>query len=189
MVVLNYSEIVFRVLISKYLAMMDDSFWNALLTSGTLIAAVTAVFFWRENKRIKKSEAQRAEAEAKTAEAGTGKAQVEVVADSTNAIAKLFELLTSQQERFNSIIKDKDKVIEQQQGLIEGYKKALEEANQKLKTLEYKVSDNDRKIAGMQKTIDSEIKDRRIAENNICFVSDCDLRKPKLGTYKKNNDE
>lgn len=113
------------------------------------------------------------------------RSQVEVVSDSTNAIAKLFELLTSQQERFNSIIKDKDKVIEQQQGLIEGYKLALEEANQKLKTLEYKIGENDRKITGMQKTIDNEIRERKIAEGNICFVADCKLRKPGLGTYKK----
>ena len=95
------------------------------------------------------------------------------------------ELIGSQQDRFNKIIEGKDKLIEQQQGLIDGYKSALEEANQKLKSLEFKVGENDRKISGMQKIIDNEIKERKIAESNICFVTECQLRKPRLGTYKK----
>ena len=65
------------------------------------------------------------------------------------------------------------------------HQKALEEANQKLKSLEFKVGENDRKISGMQKIIDNEIKERKIAENSICFVTDCKLRRPPLGTYKK----
>lgn len=111
--------------------------------------------------------------------------QADVVDSSTEAMNKMMELIGSQQDRFNKIIEGKDKLIEQQQGLIDGYKTALEEANQKLKTLEFKVGENDRKISGMQKTIDNEIKERKIAESNICFVTECQLRKPRLGTYKK----
>jgi uncharacterized protein HemX len=110
--------------------------------------------------------------------------QADVVDSSTDAMNKMMELIGSQQDRFNKIIDGKDKLIEQQQGLIDGYKTALEEANQKLKNLEFKVSENDRKISGMQKTIDNEIKERKMAENNVCFVTECELRKPKLGTYK-----
>lgn len=111
--------------------------------------------------------------------------KADVVDSSTDAMNKMMELIGSQQDRFNKIIEGKDKLIEQQQGLIDGYKTALDEANLKLKTLEFKVGENDRKISGMQKTIDNEIKERRIAESNICFVTECELRKPKLGTYKK----
>ena len=111
--------------------------------------------------------------------------KADVVDSSTDAMNKMMELIGSQQDRFNKIIEGKDKLIEQQQGLIDGYKTALDEANQKLKSLEFKVSENDRKISGMQKTIDNEIKERKIAESSICFVTDCQLRKPKLGTYKK----
>jgi len=110
--------------------------------------------------------------------------KADVVDSSTDAMNKMMELIGSQQDRFNKIIDGKDKLIEQQQGLIDGYKTALDEANQKLKTLEFKVGENDRKISGMQKTIDNEIKERKIAESNICFVTECELRKPKLGTYK-----
>lgn len=111
--------------------------------------------------------------------------QADVVDSSTEAMNKMMTLIGTQQERLNAIIEDKDRLIEQQQGLIDGYKSALEEANQKLKNLEFKVSENDRKICGMQKIIDNEIKERKIAENSICFVTDCKLRRPPLGTYKK----
>ena len=110
--------------------------------------------------------------------------KADVVDSSTDAMNKMMELIGSQQDRFNKIIEGKDKLIEQQQGLINEYKTALEEANQKLKNLEFKVSENDRKISGMQKIIESEISERKKAEHNICFVTECQLRKPKLGTYK-----
>jgi hypothetical protein len=110
--------------------------------------------------------------------------KADVVDSSTEAMNKMMELIGSQQDRFNKIIEGKDKLIEQQQGLINDYKAALEEANQKLKNLEFKVSENDRKICGMQKIIESEIGERKKAEHNICFVDECQLRKPKLGTYK-----
>lgn len=111
--------------------------------------------------------------------------QADVIDKAADAMKKLLDNAEQQQTTFNTIISGKDKLIEQQQGLIDGYKTALEEASQKLRTLEFKVSENDRKISGMQRTIDNEIKERKSAENNICFVTDCQLRKPKLGTYKK----
>lgn len=111
--------------------------------------------------------------------------QADVIDKAADAMKKLLDNAEQQQTTFNAIISGKDKLIEQQQGLIDGYKTALEEASQKLRTLEFKVSENDRKISGLQKTIDNEIKERKAAENNICFVTDCQLRKPKLGTYKK----
>ena len=110
--------------------------------------------------------------------------KADVVDSSTEAMNKMMTLIGTQQERLNAIIEDKDRLIEQQQGLINEYKSALEEANQKLKNLEFKVSENDRKIIGMQKIIDNEIKERKKAEHNICFVDDCESREPKLGTYK-----
>ena len=111
--------------------------------------------------------------------------QADAIDKAADAMKKLLDNAEQQQITFNKIIDGKDRLIEQQRGLIDEYKLALEEANQKLKTLEYRVADNNRKIIGMQRTIDSEIKERKIAESNICFMNDCELRKPNLGTYKK----
>jgi hypothetical protein len=115
--------------------------------------------------------------------------QADVVDSSAKALNEVMIFVGAQQEKFNKIILSKDKLIEQQQGLINEYKSALEEANQKLKNLEFKVSENDRKISGMQRTIDNEIRERKLAEHNICFVDDCKLRRPPLGTYKKRRHE
>ncbi len=47
------------------------------------------------------------------------------------------------------------------------------------------MAENERKVAGMQKIIESEFRERKKAEHNICFVTDCKLTEPSLGTYKK----
>ncbi len=112
-------------------------------------------------------------------------AEADAIDKAADAMRKLLENAEQQQTTFNSIIEGKDKLIEQQQGLIDGYKAALLDANQKLKTMEYDISDNKRKIDGLQRAVNNEISERKAAEKNICFVYDCELRRPKRGTYKK----
>lgn len=102
-----------------------------------------------------------------------GSATAGVVKESMEALKSALETLTNQQEVFASTVKSKDDEIT-----------LLKE---QIKELKLRVAENERKVAGMQKTIDNEIRERKIAENNICFVTECQLRKPKLGTYKKDS--
>ena len=99
-----------------------------------------------------------------------GSATAGVVKESMDALKSALETLTSQQEVFAITIQSKDDEIA-----------SLKE---QIKELNLRVAENERKVAGMQRTIDNEIRLRKEAEGNICFVSDCELRKPKLGTYK-----
>ena len=99
-----------------------------------------------------------------------GSATAGVVKESMDALKSALETLTSQQEVFAITIKSKDDEIV-----------TLKE---QIKELNLRVAENERKVAGMQRTIDNEIRLRKEAEGNICFVTDCELRKPKLGTYK-----
>ena len=99
-----------------------------------------------------------------------GEATAGVVKESMEALRSALETLTSQQNVFASTIKSKDDEIV-----------ALKE---QIKELNLRVAENERKVAGMQRTIENEIRLRKKAESNICFVSDCELRKPKLGTFK-----
>ena len=99
-----------------------------------------------------------------------GSATAGVVKESMDALKSALETLTSQQEVFAITIKSKDDEIV-----------TLKE---QVKLLNLRVAENERKVAGMQRTIENEIRLRKEAEGNICFVSDCELRKPKLGTYK-----
>ena len=100
-----------------------------------------------------------------------GSATAVVVKESMEALRSALETLTSQQDVFAVTIKSKDDEIT----LLKD----------KIKELNLRVAENERKVAGMQRTIDNEIRLRKEAEGNICFVSDCELRKPRLGTYKK----
>ena len=99
-----------------------------------------------------------------------GSATAGVVRESMDALKSSLETLTSQQEVFAEVVKSKDNEIV-----------ALKE---QIKELNLRVAENERKVAGMQRAIDNEIKERRNAESNICLVPECQLRKPKLGTYK-----
>ena len=99
-----------------------------------------------------------------------GSATAGVVKESMDALKSALETLTSQQEVFTITIKNKDDEIV-----------SLKE---QIKELSLRVAENERKVAGMQRAIDNEIRLRKEAEGNICFVTDCKLRKPKLGTYK-----
>lgn len=100
-----------------------------------------------------------------------GSATAGVVKESMEALKSALETLTSQQDVFAVTIKSKDDEIV-----------TLKE---QIKELNLRVAENERKVAGMQRTIDNEIRLRKTAESNICLVNDCKLRKPELGTYKK----
>lgn len=99
-----------------------------------------------------------------------GSATAGVVKESMEALKSALETLTSQQDVFAITLKSKDDEIV-----------ALKD---QIKELNLRVAENERKVAGMQRTIKNEIRLRKEAEGNICFVSDCEMRKPKLGTYK-----
>ena len=99
-----------------------------------------------------------------------GEATAGVVKESMEALRSALETLTSQQNVFASTVKSKDEEIE-----------VLKD---QIKELKLRVAENERKVAGMQKLIESEFRERTKAEHNICFVTECGLRRPKLGTYK-----
>ena len=150
----------------------------AVLTGGSISGIVAAVVYRRENKRMKESQAV-------TAEMGAKESEADALMKYGGAMEKLLGNITMQQESFEKSMAEKDTIIEQQKHLIEQYKSELDEANKKIKEFEITVRENSRKIEGMQKMLNAEIKDRVQAEDSICLVEDCTLRKPAKGTYKK----
>ena len=150
----------------------------AVLTGGSISGIVAAVVYRRENKRLKESEA-------KTAEMGAKESEADALIKYGGAMEKLLENINRQQESFEKSMAEKDIIIEQQKNLIEQYKSELDEANRKIKEFELTIRENSRKIEGMQRMLNTEIKDRVQAEDSICLVEDCTLRKPAKGTYKK----
>lgn len=111
--------------------------------------------------------------------------KTDIIANSAVAMEKLINITTQQSTAFEEILRKKDELIAQQASLIDEFRISLDKANQKIKYFEYKVSENERKISGMQKMINAETKERRAAEKDVCFVDDCNIREPERGTYKK----
>ena len=153
----------------------------AVLTGGSISGIVAAVVYRRENKRLKESEA-------KTAEMGAKESEADALIKYGGAMEKLLENINRQQESFEKSMAEKDIIIEQQKNLIEQYKSELDEANKKIKEFELTIRENSRKIEGMQRMLNTEIKDRVQAEYSICLVEDCNMRRPAKGTYKKESE-
>lgn len=140
--------------------------WTRIIdiaVTAILTGSATWILFFRQSKSSATSDA---------------------ISKSSEAMEKLLDIINQQQEVNNSITKQKDAVIEQQEALISEYKNALDETNHKNRKLEYILKENTRKITGMQKIIDNEMAGRRVAEQDICFVQSCTIRKPERGTYR-----
>ena len=84
-----------------------------------------------------------------------------------------------------SVMSDWFTLFQEQQELLKTALTENETYRRTVAGLEIRVSELERQIAGMQKSLDREVKLRKFSEKHICLVKDCSLRKPALGTYKK----
>lgn len=96
----------------------------------------------------------------------------------SEVMTKLLQNTTFQQETFNTIIADQRKSIEERDLIIEENKMVMSEMKAQIQDLKLKVAENERKLQGMQKTINDEFRKRSIAEQNMCTVEGCELRQP-----------
>lgn len=146
--------------------------YTIVLGIFTTIFSGVSLFQFFTIKSLKREKA--AEAKIKEAQAREGEAS----ADSLNLsnLEKYLEVMGSQ------LIKSQEENQRlREQNLV--YTKDLAE-------LRYQLSVVERRITGMQKTIDAEISRRKYAEKNICEREGCSQRIPEIGTFKpKNNHE
>ena len=96
----------------------------------------------------------------------------------SEVMTKLLQNTTFQQETFNAIIKDQRKSIEERDRIIEENKTVIAEMKTQIQDLKLKVAENERKVQGLQKTINDEFRKRSIAEQNMCTVEGCERRQP-----------
>ena len=108
-----------------------------------------------------------------------------------DAIDKLLANIAMQTDSFDKVLKSKDAMIEQLNDIIEQKTQVAMDNQAKIDKLtrewqerDYEFATMKRQIKGMQTIIDNFEARAKHAENNICEVTGCELRKPKLGTYK-----
>jgi len=154
---------------------------STLLTSGLIFQFV----FFRKEKRRYEADTKKREEEAKQSEAGTKQADAE--ADS-KIFANYKEQMDFFIEKYNESMAEKIALMDENFSL----KQKSKEDNYRIDTLE-------RKVAGIQRTVEENIKRynamsaemeliakrANYAESNICLNHECTERIPTLGTFKQ----
>lgn len=144
---------------------------SSFLGGGALGSMVSTVVNRKENRRIKKSEAARAEASA--------------VREDASAATEMMGLLERTVEH-----------MEKMNGYNESNSKSLlkavcdkEERNHKLQKdmelLQLQRTEDHRRITGLEKTVTRELAWRRDGDIHYCEVEECLRRLPPLGTFKR----
>ena len=115
-----------------------------------------------------------------------------------DAIDKLLANIAKQTDAFDKVLKSKDIMIEQLNDVInqksllaEGYEKEIYKLKRESSEFSLNIATMTRQIKGLQEQMNrashklKEYEERtKYAESNICLVPNCDLRRPKIGTYK-----
>lgn len=142
-----------------------DNIWQivaTLLGGGTLSGWITAIL-WRKHNQSQKD--------------------VEVVDKVLDTIKNYAEAIDRQSESNGALLAAKQKsdalYLEMQTKYIE--------LHHEIGQLKYQQDENIRKIDGLIKQMKTQVGYKLHAERHICFVKNCELRKPDFGTYSSSN--
>ena len=134
------------------------------------IGGIGTIIYWRQNKLGSTSDA---------------------LSKAFDALEKVTNLVDDQQDKHNKQMAQKDVVIEQLYQVIDQKTQLALDNQTKIDKLtrewqerDYEFATMKRQLKGMQTIIDTFEARAKYAENNICEVTGCELRVPKLGTYK-----
>ena len=113
-----------------------------------------------------------------------------------DALEKVTNLVDDQQEKHNKQMAQKDVVIEQLYQVIDQKTQVAMDNQAKIDKLTREWQERDYEFATMKrqiKTMQNIINDfetrAKHAESNFCSVTECELRIPKIGTYKPNRND
>jgi hypothetical protein len=139
---------------------------------GALGGLISSIINRKENKRIKKSEAVQSEASAKREDALAATEMMGLLERTVAHMEKMNSYNKSNSEELLKLLKEKD-------GLNEKLKKDI--ALLKLQRME-----DHRRITGLEKTVEREIRWRKDGDQHYCMVEDCTMRVPPQGTFTRN---
>lgn len=134
------------------------------------IGGIGTLIYWRQNKLGSTSDA---------------------LSKAFDALEKVTNLVDDQQEKHNKQMGQKDVVIEQLYQVIDqktqlalSNQTQIDKLTREWQERDYEFATMKRQIKTMQNIISDFETRAKHAENNFCSVKECELRVPKLGTYK-----
>ena len=138
---------------------------------GALGGLISSIINRRENRRIKQSEASQSEASAKREDALAATEMMGLLERTVAHMEKMNSYNKSNSEELLRMLKEKESI------------------NEKLKKdialLQLQITEDHRRITGLEKTVEREIRWRKDGDDHYCMVEDCENRVPPRGTFKR----
>lgn len=146
----------------------------SLAGAGALGGLISALVNRKENKRIKKSEAVQAEAVAKKEDASAATEMMGLLERTVSHMEKMNSYNKANSEEMMRLMKEKD-------GINEKLKKDIA-------LLQLQRTEDHRRITGLERTVEREIRWRKDGDYHYCMADDCKMRIPPQGTFIRMED-
>ena len=112
--------------------------------------------------------------------ANKGAATADAIQKAADAMQKMLENVGSQQDVFNKIIEQKNEMIDRLNDIISANEESIAQNKRLISEQSYHLATHARQLKGLQREIEKKVQ----AERLICFNESCEIREPKIGTYK-----
>lgn len=130
-----------------------------MITGGAgLLSSVSAFVYFRPRLNKEKSEADKSKHDAKMADLTVSE--------------KAYQIIDKLQEE-----------LQERTKITLDLEKSAHQNSRKLSEHEETITNLDRDVKKLQRTVDAELRRRRYAERMICLRKECNIRVPDIGTY------
>ena len=135
---------------------------SSIAGGGALGGLISFVFNRKENKRIKKSEAVQSEAAAKRADASAATERMNLLERTGAHMERMNSYNETNSESLLKMVSEKDHLNDR---LIKD-----------LELLQLQRTEDNRRITGLEKTVERELEWRKESDFHYCSVINCELR-------------
>ncbi len=143
------------------------------VAGGGALGGIISFFFNRkENRRIKRSEAIQSEATAKREDASAASEMMGLLERTVAHMERMNSYNETNSESLLKMVSEKDHLNDR---LIKD-----------LQLLQLQRTEDNRRITGLEKTVERELEWRKESDFHYCSVINCELRKPPFGTFMRN---
>ena len=144
---------------------------SSFLGGGALGGMVSAVINRKENRRIKRSEAVQHEAAAKKEDASAAAEMMGLLERTVAHMERMNDYNKTNAESLLLMVRERDELNDR--------------LKKDLKLLQLQRTEDHRRITGLEKTVERELKWRRDGDMHYCAVEECELRVPPMGSFKR----
>ncbi len=147
------------------------SLFGSLAGGGALGGMISVFINRRENKRIKVSEAVQSEASAKREDASAATEMMGLLERTVSHMEKMNSYNETNAESLLKMVRDKDVINSK---LVKD-----------LELLQLQRTEDHRRITGLEKAFERELEWRKDSDYHFCEIVECEMRKPPVGTFKR----